>query len=188
MPKSLWKGALLGGLVLFAWGNVSWIVLPWHNMTLSTFTDEDEVARVLEANTSGRGIYLYPGAHHKPGMTPEEQKAAQGAAREKMKAGPFIFVSIVDAGMTSMARPLILGLILQILGALALTMIVVRCRESGFWERVSIVVLVVLAAGILCFLPLWNWFGFATGYTLVSIFDLLISGFLAGLVIAKVVP
>ena len=39
-----WKGALFGGLTLFVWGFVSWTVLPWHNMTFSTFTDEDEVA------------------------------------------------------------------------------------------------------------------------------------------------
>ncbi len=85
-----------------------------------------------------------------------------------------------------MTKPMVTGLLLQILGALVLTLIVVRCRESGFWERVVIVVLVVLAAGILCFLPLWNWFGFAINYTLVAVIDLLMAGFLSGLVIAKV--
>ena len=186
MPKSLWKGALFGGLALFVWSTISWMVLPWHNATLNTFTNEDEVARVLKANTSGRGIYFYPGEHHTPGMTPEQQKRAEEAVMDKMKTGPLLFVSFDDRGMSSMTRPMVTGVLLQILGALVLTLIVVRCRESGFWERVIIVVLVVLAAGILCFLPLWNWFGFATNYTLVAVMDLLIAGFLSGLVIAKV--
>ena len=186
MTKSLWKGTFFGGLALFVWSTISWMVLPWHNATLNTFTNEDEVARVLKANTSGRGIYVYPGEHHTPGLTPEQQKRAEEAVMDKMKTGPFIFVSFDDRGMSSMTKPMVTRLLLQILGALVLTLIVVRCRESGFWERVVIVVLVVLAAGILCFLPLWNWFGFATNYTLVAVIDLLMAGFLGGLVIAKV--
>lgn len=186
--RSLWKGALFGGLVLFVWGFISWTVLPWHNATFSTFGDEDEVARVLAANTAGRGIYLYPGEHHQPGLTPEQQAAAEERVRQKAEAGPFIFVSLDDRGMSSMTRPLVTGLVYQILGALVLTLIVVRCRESAYWERVGIVVLAVLAAAILCFLPPWNWFGFDTAYTVVSILDLVVAGLLAGLVIAKVTP
>ena len=34
MAKSLLLGALLGGLTLFAWGAFSYMILPWHNMTL----------------------------------------------------------------------------------------------------------------------------------------------------------
>ncbi len=188
MSRATWKAVILGGVVLFLWGNVSWIVLPWHNMTFSTFADEDEVARVLEANTSGRGIYLYPGAHHEPGMTAAEEEAAQAAVMEKMQAGPFVFVSYQDAGMASMARPMIVGFVIQILAALVLALIVARCRDADFWQRVSIVVLVFLAGGILCYLPLWNWFGFATGFTVVSVLDLVVGGLLAGLVIARFTP
>lgn len=185
MSKSLWKPALLGGVTLFVWSTISWTVLPWHNTTFNVFFDEDEVARVIGANTPGGGVYLYPGDHHKPGMTPEEEKAATEAVMTKMAAGPFLFVSVSSAGMSSMVPATVKGFIFQILAALVLAMIVVRCGEPGYWERVTIVVLVVIAAGILCYIPSWNWFGFATGYTLVMFADLLISGLLAGLVIAK---
>jgi hypothetical protein len=42
-----------------------------------------------------------------------------------------------------------------------------------------------LTAGVVCFLPYWNWFDFSTAYTAASIVDLAIGWFLAGLVIAK---
>ncbi len=188
MLRSAWKGALAGGVVLFVWGFVSWTILPWHDMTLSTFADEDEVARVVRANASGRGIYLYPGERHEPGMTPEEVEAAKQAVVDKMRRGPFLFVSYVDRGTASMAGPLIIGFVCQVFGALALTLIVLFSRERRFWNRVSIVVLVAVAASALCYLPQWNWFGFADGYTRVAILDLVAATFLAGMAIAKVTP
>ncbi len=105
MPKSLWKGALFGGLALFVWSTISWMVLPWHNATLNTFTNEDEVARVLKANASGRGIYVYPGEHHTPGLTPEQRKRAEEAVMDKMKTGPFIFVSSRISNLIQTSRP-----------------------------------------------------------------------------------
>ncbi len=185
MVKSLWKPVLAAGVVLFVWGNISWVLLPWHNMTFRTFADEDAVARVVEGNTDGRGIYLYPGQHHQPGMSAEEQEAAEAAVMEKVRRGPFLFVSVLDGGRESMTGMMIVGFVVQLLAALVLTLIVVRCGETDYWQRVSLVVLVVLAGGILCLLPQWNWFGFATGYTVVMLLDLLVAGLLAGLVIAR---
>ena len=77
MSRSFLMGGFVGGVVLFVWGAVSWMVLPWHNMTLNTFTDEDKVANVLIANAPVRGIYVYPGEAHVPGLSEDEKAKAE---------------------------------------------------------------------------------------------------------------
>ena len=39
MTTTLVKGTVLGGLALFLWGAVSWMVLPWHQATLLPFAN-----------------------------------------------------------------------------------------------------------------------------------------------------
>ncbi len=42
MLKPIIKGAVLGGLVIFVWGMISWMVLPFHNNSIH-FLDHDSV-------------------------------------------------------------------------------------------------------------------------------------------------
>jgi len=62
---------VLGGVVLFAWGFVSWAILPWHSMVANKFNDESAVREVLKQNASSAGIYFLPFAEEdfKPGET-----------------------------------------------------------------------------------------------------------------------
>ncbi len=52
---SPWKGAIAGGLVVFAWGAISWMVLPFHEKTIHTFGDQASVVNVL---TMGKSMAL----------------------------------------------------------------------------------------------------------------------------------
>lgn len=56
MNKSLILGGLLGGLPLFVWGSISWMVLPWHLMTLEKFKDEATVAQALSTNAGAVSV------------------------------------------------------------------------------------------------------------------------------------
>ncbi|MEQ1919893.1 MAG: hypothetical protein ABL955_11895, partial [Elusimicrobiota bacterium] len=55
---SPWKGAVVGGLIAFAWSAVSWMALPFHDMTISRFADPASVVNVLSANAPHSGIYV----------------------------------------------------------------------------------------------------------------------------------
>ena len=81
------------------------------------------------------------------------------------------------------------GLGIQILGAGLVTglLLLVKKPKTSFTEKLGFVILFALAAGVICHLPFWNWWGFNVRFTLLSLADLLIGWFLAGLVIAKVV-
>ena len=56
--KPVIKAALAGGGVLFVWGVVYWVVLPFHQEVFEQFRDEDTVASVLTQNAPRSGIYI----------------------------------------------------------------------------------------------------------------------------------
>lgn len=187
MQKPLLLGRLFGGLVLFAWGAVSWMVLPWHMMTFEKFKDEATVAQVLSANASSPGVYILPNAHqHEPGMTEAQQKAAEEDAMKRGAQGPFMLASITLHGWGSMGTAMLVGLLTQIAGALLATWLLLKAGGLQYWGRVVFLVVFALTVAVLAHVPYWNWWNFSTSYTLVAFADLLIGWGLAGLVIAKV--
>ncbi len=174
MIRTAVKGALAGGLVLFVWGVIYWMALPWHQAVFGQFQDEDAVASVLTQNAPQSGIYVYPGGRDEEAI-------------EKMARGPIAFVVFRDAGMASMVRPLLTQLGIQVLAAFLISLLLARVGDTSYWGRVGFVVLLLLTAGVLCHLPNWNWWHFSTGYILTVFVDLLAGGFLAALVMARII-
>ena len=44
------KAGILGGLILFVWSMISWMVIPWHTKTLHSFTSETAITQSIQAN------------------------------------------------------------------------------------------------------------------------------------------
>jgi len=187
MQKALLLGGLLGGLVLFVWGSISWMVLPWHLMTLEKFKDEATVAQALSANAGVSGVYLLPNPHkHDPGMTEEQKKAEEAEGVKRMVQGPFMFAAVSLSGAGNMGHPLLITLLGNILSALLATWMLLKTIGLRYMGRVGFIMLIALTAAMVAYLPGWTWWRFSTSFTSVGVADLLIGWFLAGLVIAKV--
>jgi len=187
VKQSLVLGGLLGGLALFVWGSISWMVLPWHLMTLEKFKDEATVAQALSANASVSGVYLLPNVHkHDPGMTEEQKKAEEAEGMKRMIQGPSMFAAVSLAGAGNMGHPLLITLLTNILSALLATWMLLKTTGLRYLGQVGFVMLIALTAAIIAYLPDWTWWRFSTNFTAVGVADLLIGWFLAGLVIAKV--
>ncbi len=178
MGKKIILGGVLGGLVMFLWGAVSWIVLPWHDITLNTFTDEAAVADAVISNAPRDGVYVLPD----PGEAAAEKDAAA------ITAAPFLFVNVSRQGVDPQNPWLyIRSLLTQIIAATLITLLLVQTRGLRFWCRVGFVETIGILVAVLATLPMWNWWQFPARYTLVNFADLVIAAILAGLVIAKVV-
>src|SRR5881397_2201976 len=215
MLKSLSIGGLIGGLVLFAWGVVSWMLLPWHLATLEKFKDEAKVAQALTANATKSGVYLLPNVHkHEPGMpeakakkaeakgkkaeakgkkaeakgkkTEAKRKKAEAEGMKRMIQGPFMFAAVNLQGTSGSGAALPIQLVTSIVSAFLATWLLMNTTLPGYWPRVGFLVVLALTAGVICHVPDWNWWGFSAGYTAVAFADLLIGWTLAGLAIAKV--
>lgn len=179
--RALLIGGFLGGILVFAWGSVSWMALGWHDTTLKRFSNEDVVAVTLQTYAPEPGIYVYPNAGG--GTTPEEKQARMDDAQKKMAEGPIVFAA-VQGPSQGMGRQMAQGIASTILAALLVTWLVLQAGLSSFGRRYALVLVFAVAACLVGIAPNWIWWGFATDYTLVGIADVLIGWGLGGLVIA----
>lgn len=169
--ESCIKGGVIAGIVLFIWTAISWMVLPWHMNTLSTYKDETAVIDVIKTNAPKSGIYFLPMQK----MNEAEQTAAQ----------PMIFTSIRLEGVPSMTMQMATGLICEILTAILVGWLLTKTAGLGYFQRVGFVMVFAIAVSIIAHVTNWNWMAFDLMYTLVQISDVLIGWFLAGLILAK---
>ena len=188
MVQNLIVGAIVGGIVAFTWGAISWMVLPWHHTTFLRFRDEDAVARAIAENAPRSGVYGFPGTPDiRSGMSAEERKAAETAAWEKMKAGPILFAVVQREGFGSLTFKMLSGFAIGVVASLILTWLLLNTTGLSYLGRATFVALAAFGGAVLCRLPDWNWHGFSTPYTAVLLADAAIGWFLTGLAIAAVV-
>ncbi len=188
MAKKLIAGGIGGGLIYFMWSAFSWMVLPWHNMSLNKFADENVVANAIRSNAPYAGIYLMPNPHKQAeGMTDEMKDTAEQISNEMHRHEAFVFASIRPGGVDfESPLPLITSFCVNVLVGLMITWLLLQAKITGYIKRVGFVKMVALSGAILCNMGYWSWWHFPTGYTLVSILDVGIGWGLAGLLIAKV--
>jgi hypothetical protein len=172
--RYLIQGGVLGGIVLFIWSAISWMALPFHNQNLKSFSNEILVESALKASLDKDqgGIYILPNPH--------KNEAA------KKETGLFAFVAVSPQGWGNMGLRMLIAFLFNVLGAAVVTGLLLKTGGMKYWGRVGFTVLFALAAGVVCRLPEWNWWGFSAGFVLMEFMDLLVGWFLAGLVIAKV--
>jgi hypothetical protein len=186
MIRSLVLGTILGGLVAFLWSSISWEVIGWHEKTLATFQNEDDVSAVIASHITQSGTYLLPAGPSQEGMTSEQKKKAQNVLMQKMQKGPVMFAAIRRDGFGSFARGLVTQVLIQMAGALLLTWLLLQTSGLSYTRRVAFLAVAGLAASVIADLPNWNWWGISGSYTAVNTIDYTITWLLAGLVIAKV--
>lgn len=162
---------IVSAVILLAWGAVSWMVLPWHQMVANQFTNESEVAETIEANAPKPGIYYLPFSH-------KDHKAGETAA----------FVNALPQGYTPvMTKQLLTQFVGDLVSVLIVIYLLSQTAGLSYWGRVGFVALVGAAIGFISHFAYWNWFGFPTSYVAVIVIDSLIAWFLAGLMIARLV-
>ena len=183
MYKKLIKSALIGGITVFIWSMLSWMIFPWHAQAYYQFTDEAEVAKVIKENALESGVYILPNTSHYSNNTPTKEIRK---AEEILKTGPFVFASIKLGGMQKMGiTTLMISLCSYILAAAVISWMLLQTQGLRFLEKAFFVTMIGLLAAILGILPAWNWWHFSTAYTLITCLDLVIGWALAGLLMAK---
>jgi hypothetical protein len=177
--RVLLTGGILGGIVLFLWSGISWMVIPWHAKTFNDFKSATQVTKVITENALISGIYTLPDmAHYKETPKNENHNAL-------MKA-PIVFAAVHLEDGQAMKTGLMKEFAIQLLAAFLVTWLLMQAKGLRYFGRVVFVTLFGFAAGVVSYLPLWNWFGFPCLFTSVAMADLIIGWYFAGLVIAYV--
>ncbi|CCB88600.1 hypothetical protein [Simkania negevensis] len=182
-------GGILGGIIAFVWSFVSWMVLPWHEWTLQSFSNEEFVSWVIKENVKKDGVYIIPHkGSSKTALTPSELKDKVDPDKSKTKEGPFIYAQIKRKGIDyTSPKQYIISFLTQFVGASLISFLLLKAAESSYMGRLLFVTTMGLIIGVLGSIPNWNWFGGGNLFLLISVADLVITWFLAGLLMAAVV-
>lgn len=171
--KSRILATVVGGVILFIWGFISWAVLPWHSDVANKFSNEEFVAEFLKANAPRPGIYYIP-------FSEEDVKLGKTSA----------FMSIVPDGFDmNMSKKMAIGMLGQIASALIVVILagimIGNSNQVGYGQCVKYIAMLGFAIGFIGHFPYWNWFEFSTPYVAVIIADTVIAWLLAGLAMSK---
>lgn len=188
MANRLVLSTLLGGIVLFVWSAIAWMVIPWPGDPLRSFTNEEAVLQTITANTPRSGNYVLPNEPKRaPGMTDEQYKATKQAAMDRMTRGPMIFTAVRLEPMGSMTKLMVIQFLTQLLLALIASFLLMQTTRRSYVRRVVF----VAVCGLLIFLggkmDEWIWWSFSNSYLLMEFGAIVIGWILAALVIAKFV-
>ena len=174
--KRILIATLVGAIVAFFWGFLSWAVLPWHKM--DTFKDEAAVAQVMIENAPAHGVYVMP------------QMGEKGANADAITKGPFVYAIVrpnsLDAPWKE-TTPMLGSFCIQLVGAFIVTLTIHRIRASRYISRASVGPALGLFAGLMMTLPAWNWFELPLSFAFIQILDPFIAWTLAGFAIAAII-
>ncbi|MHC4340312.1 MAG: hypothetical protein ACYSX0_08900 [Planctomycetota bacterium] len=182
-------GAVLGAVVVFAWGFLSWAVLNWHLMP-GQLPDEEAVVSALKDSTQERGVYWIPGWGHRPDMTEEQQKKAEEDHKRKYREGPIAYLVYDPAGNNDTESSMMLrGFILTFLAALIAAAMLAAASPGvrRYRDRVSFVAFLGVFVAVVADGANWAWFHHPMNHTLVTAADHIVGWLLAGFAIAWVV-
>jgi hypothetical protein len=171
MATRILLAGVLGGLALFMWGGLAHEALGLGEVGLKYLPQQQPVMDALKASVSQSGFYFFP-----------EMDAAHKLPADKM-GGAYGFLIYHPGGAGGpMTGQLVNECVLNIVLALLAAFLLSRTRLNGYLSRVGFVTLLGLTVGLMTNVEYWNWYGFPSSYTAVSVFIVLVGFLLVGLI------
>ena len=185
MMKRLITGGIVGGITLFVWGFISWVVLTWHFDTVRHDVGMTAVVENIEEHLQETGVYYFP-----PMSTMKPDEAEMEAYTELHKNSPSGMIFYNAEQLAPMSPPrLFAGFLADIGAAFFATMLLILALPSlpKYWGRV----VYVAALGVFAIFAIRMvdgvFFNLPISWTVNMILDTAISWMLAGLVLAAIV-
>lgn len=181
--KRLLLTSLVGMIILFVWGFVSWTVLPFAQNQMQVLPLDEAVAAELAQAAPEAGVYAYPGPAE--GDDPD----AHRAQHQRYLDGPVITLMLWDPDGINPMDPmnfvwaLVVYFVTTLLGALLATQLV-----GGYGARVAWLMVLGLFAYFFVDYPLAVWFDHPLRWTLLLTVMNLVGWLLVSLVVAKMIP
>jgi hypothetical protein len=173
--------AVLGGIVMFAWGAVSHMVLNLEGSVVKPMPNETAVIAAMKANVSEPGVYLAPGIDM---MTKTPTEEEQQAWSTKYKEGPTMMLIYQPLGADVFTPKQFLMQLGTDVAAAFFASIILLFASVGFARGVIISTLIGVAGWTAILIPYWNWYRFPFEFIRADLIDQIAGWFLAGLVMA----
>ncbi len=166
--------ALVGGIVMFAWGALAHMVLPIGEMGISAMPAENEVVAALKAHAPEAGTYLIP--------------SLQGIPQDQWPAsGPAAFLVWRPETSYGMGSNLGLQFAASVLAALLAAIVICHCAAGASILRKGLMTMGMGLFGWLSISASYSiWYGFSNGHSVGQGIEQAAGWFLAGLAMAAV--
>jgi hypothetical protein len=183
--KKILIGSLVGAVILFVWGFLSWAILPMHLQTYMYTPAQDSILKILEENNLESGAYLMPMADNRNVTSSMDSKYHEEMERvmAESKGKPMASVFYLREGHIMNSGTMLRGFFFCFLATLAASIVLfpgMMAMSSFFgrWWLALMVGLLITAAG-----PLiqFNWMGIPWNYTVDMIMDHLLNWSVLGL-------
>jgi hypothetical protein len=189
--KHIIVGGIVGGIILFLWGWMSWTVLPLHNSSVRAIENEDRVAEVLSTSIGAHGVYVLP---HVPDqnadMSAEELQIAMDDWTKKYQQGPLAMIVYDPRGADPMMPSVMVnGFVINVLAAMMVVWLLSRstAMTASLVGRISYCGVIGVLISFSSHLMMWNWMNFPLDYTTAMVADTVIGWLLAGAGIGAIV-
>ena len=181
-------GGVIGGIILWVWGFVAWVVLPLHLNSMHPVPDESALVGELSRTLPGKGVYVIPWMPAETsGMPPEQLEAAMNEYTEKLRSGPNGMIFYDPGGKDPfMTGQMITGLFIFIFAASVVSWLLSRSTAAagGYVSRVAFCGMIGVLIAVGTHLSDWNWMGYPFGWSSALMLDSVVAWLLAGLGIA----
>ncbi len=146
--------------------------------------NEDKIIETLQSCIPERGLYFFPGKDFKKKYTAAEDSAFL----KKFQFAPVGMLLYRPIGGNPLSpQKLITQLISNLLSVLIAAFITSLILAS-YWKRVFVITLLGSLGCVAVSMIYWNWYEFPTSFFIAQLIDITVGFFLAGLLIAKIVP
>lgn len=188
--KRILLASVASGLALFLWGFLSWVALPWHNMTFHDLRDEARVAEALRAELPKTGTYFIPWINQAQMQDAAASEKAMAEMTDRHRQGPVAQIFFLAEGAEPMAPPVLLrGVVIDILiGLVAATLVGLTLGpNSTYARRFGVVMCSGLITVLMTHVTDWNFLYRPIDYTIVMCADHLVCAAVVGAVVAAIV-
>ncbi len=190
MKKIIFAG-IVGGIILWIWGFIAWVVLPLHLSTVTPIPNETEFTEWLGRSLPAPGVYEFPTLPRETaGQSPAEQEAAMADYMAKYESGPTGMIFYDSSGKDPfMVNQMISGLLIFILSAAIVAWLLSRSTAAAesYLSRVIYCGMIGTLFAVGCHLSAWNWMGYPFDWTRALMIDSILAWLLAGLGISAIV-
>ena len=184
MSKAL-AGVIVGAIVYFIWGFISWAVIPWHTATVKALPQQRLLSDTMKVVIKEPGFYVFPAEENR------NDKDERDKVNELFRQGPVGTVAFSPTGHERMGADILIKQFVSDLVQAALVMFVLFAASHRFKSvvhRAHLAAALGLLIGIAAHVQNRLWFNFPMGYTIVNILDLTVGYALLGIALAKFVP
>lgn len=176
-------GAFLAAVVMFIWGAIWWMVLPFAFYVMHPLPKGDEVARSVKETVPESGFYLHPWVDQKQ----HDDPATMEEFMRKHREGPLLQIVVIREGVEPM-DPKIFGQGFghYFVSALLAGILLAMAKLPSYGSRVGYVFLLGLFAALIWLLNV-IWMHHPWQFPMFSAANTVTSWLLAGFVLAAVV-